>query len=195
MLKRPVKRGRPKIGKPLIDQGTPELQSKRQGMVESLNLKVESPNYFCKAFNSEIFDGCHLHQLFYRNLLTEGQLKTGLYIRKIYTLCLRSQGIKNRLLSSFTLSETKKGRTTDQFEDQEIEKRWKYTLFLIKQYTNTPYERQLILKVLLNDFFKEGTYSILNLDDNFLKILRYNLDKLAFINSSSYSHQPANHLH
>jgi hypothetical protein len=195
MIKRPIKRGRPKIEKPLIDQGTPELQGKRQAVLKSLNLKSDSPNYLSRAFKPAIFDGCYLHQLLYRDLLTEEQFETGLYIRKIYSLCLRSQGLKNRLLGSFKISGFKEGRTTDLFENQEIEEKWRYTVSFIKQYTKNPSYMRLILKVILNDSFKEETYSILNLNDNFLKILRDNLDKLAFINRPLYSYWPAGHLH
>ncbi len=178
VIKKPNKRGRPKNMQPIIDQGTPELQARRQKFMHALMSKIDASTYNDDA-NVAIFDGCYLHQLFYRNLLTENQFETALCVRKIYSLCTRSQGIKNRLLSSFKIEKINTGSITDIFEDKKIESQWKEIQSLINKCIISLYDRQLFLKIVLNDYLRTQTYDVLCVNDRFLGVLQDSLEQLA----------------
>lgn len=153
-LYKPSKRGRPRSTKEIEDKGTPELQQKRQAILNAFGIKGE----FC-ALSGAVFDGCLLHRFFSQGLLSQQQLQTGLSIRRVYYGCLRSQGLKNRLSSSSLLWDGLRGNNFDGFESRKLEKHWPVIKSTIECIERNPFYNSLILKIILNDSLQcAGSY-------------------------------------
>ena len=177
-LKNYQKKGRPKLTRSLVDRGTPELQHKRQILMKSLHL---NNTFHMDSGRNAVFDGCYLHRLFCQGVLNERQLQTGLAVRKLYHLCLRSQGIKNRLSASSAHWEGLKGKVADTFENARFEKKWFMLKKEVERFGDASFYSQLILKIILNDSLQENSCGITKFKRDFLQSLRRTLDNLNFM--------------
>ena len=171
------KKGRPRLARPLVDRGTPELQNKRQVLLKSLRL-----NSHPDLMDPSVFDGCYLQQLFYQGSLNQQQLQTGLSVRKLYHHCLRSQGIKNRLSSSSAHWDGLRGNSHDTFEKVYLERKWYAVKKTVEAIDNHLfYNQKIILKITINDSLKPNSCDINVHNYDFLQTLRHSLDVLSYL--------------
>ncbi|RZI45698.1 hypothetical protein [Candidatus Finniella inopinata] len=166
-------KGRPRLVRVAIDSGTPEVQARRQIVINTLGLDGPVP---LSHGHSAALDGCYLHQLFYKGAINQQQLDAGLWVRKLYHQCLRSQGIKNRLSCSSKRWDGLTGTNVDVFEKPLVEKQWYVLSSVIEGMQGDRAANSLILKVILNDSISMDVYGKLFADYNFLKSLQRSLD-------------------
>ena len=169
-------KGRPRLVREVIDCGTPEGQSRRQIALNKLGLDGRVP---LNGWHSAALDGCPLHQLFCQGAINQQQLDAGLWVRKLYHQCLRSQGIRNRLSCSSKRWDGLRGTNVDDFEKPLVEKQWYVLSSVIEGMQGDRAANSLILKVILNDSNSMDVCGSIFAGYNFLKSLQRSLDALS----------------